>query len=112
MKAAIQKSWISGLLAALAASLCCIAPVLAIFGGISGAATYFNWIESYRPYLIAITIVVFAFAWYQQLVVAPGKQEDCCDPANRSFWRSKKFLLIVTLFSAVLMAFPYYSALF
>ena len=112
MKVAIQKSWISGVLTALAASLCCISPLLTIFGGITGAANYFNWIEPYRPYLIGITVLAFAFAWYQQLVVIPLKQEDCCEPANRSFWQSKKFLLIITLFSAVLITFPYYSSLF
>lgn len=112
MKEATQKGWIGGIIAAIAASLCCIAPLLAIFGGLSGAATYFNWIAPYRPYLIGITVLVFAFAWYQQLVVMPKKEKDCCVPASRSFWQSKKFLLIVTLFAAVLTAFPYYSALF
>lgn len=112
MSTTIQKSWIGGILAALAASLCCIAPLLAIFGGISGAATYFNWVEPYRPYIIAITILIFAFAWYQKLAIAPQKQEDCCEPTKPSFWQSKKFLLIVTLFSGVLIAFPYYSSLF
>lgn len=107
-----MKSWITGSIAAIAASLCCIAPLLAIFGGLSGAATYFNWIAPYRPYLIGITILVFAFAWYQQLVVAPKKEEDCCAPASRTFWQSKRFLLIVTVFAVVLTAFPYYSALF
>lgn len=112
MKAVIHKSWISGVLAALAASLCCIAPLLAIFGGISGAATYFNWIEPYRPYIIGITILVFAFAWYQQLTIAPKRQDDCCEIAKSSFWQSKKFLLMITLFSGALIAFPYYSSLF
>jgi copper chaperone CopZ len=112
MSVNIQKNWIGGLLAALAASLCCIAPLLAIFGGISGAATYFNWIEPYRPYIIGLTILIFAVVWYQQLVVVPRGQEDCCEPAKRSFWKSKRFLFIVTLFSGALIAFPYYSSFF
>jgi mercuric ion transport protein len=112
MKVTVQKSWIGGAVAAIAASLCCIAPLLAIFSGLSGAATYFNWIAPYRPYLIGITVLVFAFAWYQQLVVAPKKEKDCCTPANRSFWQSKKFLLIVTAFAALLTAYPYYSTIF
>jgi len=112
MKLVGRKSWIGGVLAALAASLCCIAPLLAIFGGLSGAATYFNWIEPYRPYIIGITILIFAFAWYQQLVVRSRKQDDCCAPAKRSFWQSKKFLLIDTLLSGALVAFPYYSSIF
>lgn len=112
MKQAVHKGWIGGVIAAIAASLCCIAPLLAIFGGLSGAATSFNWIAPYRPYLIGITVLIFAFAWYQQLVVTPKKEQDCCAPASRTFWQSKKFLLIVTVFAAVLTAFPYYSTIF
>lgn len=112
MSTVLQKSWIGGVLAALAASLCCIAPLLAVFGGIGGAATYFNWIAPYRPYMIGLTVLIFAVAWYRQLIVILRDKKDCCVPARRSFWQSKKFLLIVTLFSAVLMAFPYYSSLF
>lgn len=112
MNSAIRKGWISGLLAALAASLCCIAPLLAVFGGISGAATYFNWVEPLRPYIIGITVLIFAVAWYEKLVIAPRQENDCCNPAINSFWQSKKFLLVVTLFSVVLIAFPYYSPLF
>ncbi len=112
MKNAIRKSWISGILAAIAASLCCIAPLLAVFGGISGAATYFNWMEPFRPYMIGLTILIFAIIWYQQLATTQGQQVDCCEPEKRSFWQSKKFLLIVTLCSGMLIAFPYYSSLF
>ena len=112
MKNAIQKSWLGGILAAIAASLCCIAPLLAVFGGISGAATYFNWMEPFRPYMIGLTILIFAIIWYQQLATRQGQQGDCCEPVKRSFWQSKKFLLIVTLCSGMLIAFPYYSSLF
>jgi mercuric ion transport protein len=107
-----MKSWFGGVIAAIAASLCCIAPLLAIIGGLSGAATYFNWIAPYRTYLIGITVVVFAFAWYEQLAVVPKIEKDCCEHASRSFWQSKKFLLIITMFAAVLTAFPYYSGIF
>ena len=112
MKATLQRGWIGGLLTAFAASLCCIAPTLAIFGGISGAATYFNWIEPYRPYIIGLTVLIFAVAWYRQLAIVIEDKKDCCVPAKRSFWQTKKFLLIVTLFSGLLIAFPYYSSLF
>lgn len=60
-----SKGWVAGLLTAVAASLCCITPVLAFLGGASGLASSFSWIEPYRPYLIGLTIAVFAFAWYQ-----------------------------------------------
>jgi nicotinamide riboside transporter PnuC len=83
------KSWIAGIIAAIAASLCCITPVLAFLGGASGLASSFSWIEPYRPYLIGLTIAIFAFAWYQKL--KPQKKVDCdCEEDNtKSFWQSK-----------------------
>ena len=57
----------AGLLTAITASLCCITPVLALIAGTSGIASTFSWIEPFRPYLIGLTILVLAFAWYQKL---------------------------------------------
>ena len=57
----------AGLLTAIAASLCCITPVLALVAGTSGLASTFSWLEPYRPYLIGLTILVLGFAWYQKL---------------------------------------------
>lgn len=107
-----SKSWVAGIFAAVAASLCCITPVLAFLGGASGLASSFSWIEPFRPYLIGLTIAVFAFAWYQKL--KPQKQVDCdCEADNKkSFWQSKSFLAIVTVFAGLLIAFPYYAKIF
>ncbi len=104
-----NKSWIAGVIAAFTASLCCITPVLAFLGGASGLASSFSWIEAYRPYLIGLTVLVFAFAWYQKL--KPKKQVDCdCEADNKkSFWQSKLFLGIVTVIATSLIAFPYYA---
>jgi mercuric ion transport protein len=62
-----NKGWVAGLLTAVAASLCCITPVLALLGGASGLASSFSWMEPFRPFLIGLTVLVFAFAWYQKL---------------------------------------------
>jgi mercuric ion transport protein len=107
-----NKGWVTGLFAALAASLCCITPVLVLLGGASGLASSFSWIEPFRPYFIGLTILVFAFAWLQKL--RPQKQLDCdCEVDNKkSFWQSKAFLGIVTVVSAVLITFPYYAKAF
>jgi mercuric ion transport protein len=106
-----NKTWISGLIAALAASLCCIAPLIAVLGGISGIASAFSWVEPFRPYLTGFTIVVFAFAWYQQLRKKNVLPENCeCNGKREPFLKSQKFLLAVTLLSALLIAFPYYSS--
>ncbi len=107
-----SKGWVAGLLTAIVASLCCITPVLALLGGASGLASSFSWIEPFRPYFIGLTVLVFAFAWYQKLI--PQKQVDCdCEADNKkSFWQSKSFLGIVTAVAALLIAFPYYSKTF
>ena len=107
-----NKGWLTGLFAAIAASLCCITPILALLGGAGGLASSFSWIEPYRPYLMGLTIAVFALAWYQKL--KPNKQVDCeCEPDNKiSFWQSKLFLAIVTVISILLLTFPFYAKLF
>ena len=99
----------AGLLAALAASLCCITPLLAVVGGLGGAASSFAWLEPYRLYLVALTVAVLGFAWYRQLRPAPAA--DCCTvPAKRSVLQSTGFLAAVTGLAALLLAFPYYGA--
>ncbi|UQD56530.1 mercuric transport protein MerTP [Flavobacterium sp. K5-23] len=102
----------AGLLTAITASLCCITPVLALIAGTSGLASTFSWIEPFRPYLIGLTILVLAFAWYQKL--KPQKEIDCeCETDEKpKFTQSKTFLGIVTVFTIVMLAFPYYSGIF
>jgi len=107
-----RKSWVAGLLTAVAASLCCTTPILALLGSASGLASSFSWIEPFRPYLIGLTILVFAFEWYQKL--KPQKQVDCnCEAGNKkSFWQSKSFLGIVTVVAGLLISFPTYAKAF
>lgn len=111
----------AGLLTAVAASLCCITPVLALISGAGGIASTFSWMESLRPYLIGFTILILAFAWYQKLKTRDIEEIQCdCEtddlPAGKagkpSFLQTKKFLGIVTVFALVMMAFPYYSSVF
>lgn len=112
----------TGIVTAIAASLCCITPVLALIAGASGAASTFSWIEPARPYLIGITIIVLGFAWYQKLKPRSKEEIDCAcedDDLSRtsgrekpSFWQSKKFLAIVTVFAGLMLAFPLYADVF
>lgn len=110
----------AGVLSAIAASLCCITPVLALIAGSSGIASTFSWIEPARPYLIGVAVLVLGFAWYQKLKPKTKEEVECeCEPARPaggedkpSFWQSKMFLAIVTIFAALMIAFPYYSKIF
>jgi copper chaperone CopZ len=102
----------TGIITAIAASLCCVTPVLALIAGTSGIASTFSWIEPFRPYLIGLTILVLGFAWYQKL--KPQKEIDCeCETDEKpKFIQSKTFLGIITAFAIIMLAFPYYSGIF
>jgi len=103
-----------GVVTAIAASLCCITPVLALISGVAGAASTFSWMEPIRPYLLGITILVLAFAWYQKLKprTAEEIQCDCDEDEKKPFMQTKTFLGIVTVFAVLMMAFPYYGDIF
>ncbi len=102
----------TGLFTAIAASLCCITPVLALIAGTSGIASTFSWLEPFRPYFIGLTILVLGFAWFQKL--KPKKQIDCeCEINEKpNFMQTKSFLGIITVMAALLLSFPLYAHIF
>lgn len=109
-----SKSAGAGLFAAIVASLCCITPVFSLLAGIGGIAATFSWMEPLRPYLIVLTIGILAFAWYQKLKPRTAEEIACaCEEDEKpSFWQSKKFLGMVTVFAGLMLAFPTYSHIF
>jgi mercuric ion transport protein len=106
--------WIgAGLLTAFFASLCCIAPILSLIGGLSGLASNFSFLEPLRPYFIGATFLTLSVAWYQKLKSQESEKDCACDPEVKlSFFQSKKFLALITSFALVMLAFPYYSGSF
>lgn len=104
----------AGVLSAIAASLCCITPVIALLAGSSSIAANFAWIEPARPYLIGLSIAVLTFAWYVKLKPSKNTNMDCnCETTKKSsFLQSKAFLSIVTVFAILMMTFPMYAKVF
>jgi len=103
----------ASILSAVAASLCCITPVLTLISGASGVASTLSWMEPFRPYLIGITILVLAFAWYQKLKPRTAEEIQCdCQYEKKPFMQTKTLLGIVTVFAFIMMAFPYYGHIF
>ena len=102
----------AGFFTAVAASLCCFTPILALVAGTSGIASAFSWLEPMRPYFIGLTVLIIGFAWYQKLKTK--KPIDCnCDTEEKpKFVNSKMFLGIITLFTFLMLSFPYYSNIF
>ncbi len=117
-KTASEKKWIgAGMLAAIAASLCCITPVLAVLGGLGGIASTFSWLDPLRPYLIGFTAIVLGYAFYNAYKPKTDSDLECaCEddegPAKKNLINSKKFLWIVTGVSILMFAFPSYSHIF
>ncbi len=110
-----EKKWIgAGLLAAIAASLCCITPVLAVLGGLGGVASSFSFLEPLRPYLIGLTVIVLGFAFYKAYKPQSKEEIECAceEDEKKSFLNSKTFLWVVTGVSILMFSFPSYSHIF
>ncbi|MBA3770777.1 MAG: mercuric transport protein MerTP, partial [Blastocatellia bacterium] len=100
-----------GVFAATASALCCITPVIAMLGGISGIAATFSWVEPFRPYLIGVTVLALGFAWFQKL--KPQAEIDCaCDHDKPRFFQGKTFLGLTTVVAILMLTFPSYSSIF
>jgi len=113
IKSSVTFTW-AGVLSGIAASLCCITPVVALLAGSSSIAAGFSWIEPARPYLIGLSVAVLSFAWYLKLkpVKAIDANCDCETTTKSSFFQSKAFLGLVTGFVLLMMAFPLYAKMF
>ena len=100
----------AGIIAALAASACCITPVLVLVAGLSGAASSMSWMEPLRPVFIGITLVVLGFAWYRKFAKRYKIACACENDNKSSFLHTKKFLGLATVLAIMFLAFPYYAS--
>ncbi len=99
----------ASLAAAVAASLCCILPIVFVLlgVGVAGAAGFF---ATWRPLLLGITFVLLGLGFY----FAYRKPREVCEPGsackqptvNRA---GRLWLWIATVFVILFVAFPYYS---
>jgi copper chaperone CopZ len=103
----------TGLVAAFAASLCCIAPLLAIVSGATGVLAGFAWFAPLRPYLIGVSALALAAAWYVHLRPTPAAAAcDCpADEVKRPLLQSRGFLGAVTVLAIILLAVPSLASL-
>lgn len=92
----------------------CAVPLLS-FIGVSGATlSKFSWLDKFQPYLIGLTILSLGYGFYQ--AYRPAKKQNCddagceCPPTKRSFFKSKSFLWIATIFCLFLWTYPLFSS--
>jgi mercuric ion transport protein len=103
-----------GILGALAASSCCILPLVLFSVGVSGA-----WIGNltqlapYQPYFIAATIVCLGYGYwlvYRASEVACGDGEACARPMSNRI--VKLGLILATVLVVVAIGFDFLAPLF
>ena len=106
---------IGGVAAAIAASLCCVGPLVLVILGIGGA-----WIanlaalEPYRPFFLGIGVVFMVLA-YRKIYRAPAAQACtpgslCALPQTNRVYKMLFWMVAVLMLLAI--AFPYIAPLF
>lgn len=110
MQTSTKQLWAS-VLAAIAASLCCVAPLVLLALGISGAwISHLTALEAYRPIFIGVMLIFIALA-YRQIYIVPARcaaREACADP--RLLRRQRQIFWTVVAGLAALTTFPWYAA--
>jgi len=111
MQIATKQLWGSAL-AAIVGSLCCVAPLVLITLGISGAwISRLTALEPYRPIFIGVTLIFLGLA-FRQLYIVPtrcAQGEVCANPRLQR--RQRQIFWVVVVGLAALIAFPWYAPL-
>lgn len=102
----------ASIIAAGVASLCCIGPLVAVGLGVGtfGASALF---ESLRPYLLGLTALLLAGAFYLSYRKVPDAEcaDGSCAPPPEKKRKQRELLWLSTAAVAVLATFPHYSGL-
>ncbi len=99
--------------AAVAASACCIGPVVFSLLGAGALSAASTRLEPYRPWFIGTTVALLGGAFYAAYRPVPANaacEDGTCAPTSR---RTAKILVwIAAVLAAVLVTFPYYIGYF
>ena len=108
-KSISTSSWqgMFALMAAIGASLCCVAPLVLLSLGIGGAwVSTLTTMEPLRPFFILLSLLFIGLG-YRQIYIIPNRcaeKASCAIPniAYRQrlmFWLSSAFILILLIFT-------------
>jgi mercuric ion transport protein len=103
-----------GLLGALAASSCCILPLVLFSLGVSGAwIGNFTRLAPYQPYFIAATLGFIGYGYwlvYQSSKLACADGAACARPLSN--WLVKTGLILATILVMAALGFDFLAPLF
>lgn len=104
---------LGGLAAALAASLCCVGPLVLVMLGLGGA-----WIgslaalEPYRPFFLGLGVIFLFFAYRKLYPKAITCSADAVCAKPRTQRLSKGLFWLVAGLMLIALTFPYLAPLF
>lgn len=107
-----HRSLYAAALAAVGASLCCVAPLVLLALGIGGAwVGSLTALEPYRPLFIAIT-GLFLWLAFRKLYLASPQCAPGASCAVPTTLRNQRIIFwVVTAMLTALLSFPYYAGL-
>lgn len=103
----------ASVLAAVGASLCCVAPLALLAMGIGG-----SWIanlarfEPLRPVFTALTVLLLGLAWSRTYRKADNCGSGACPTDSLPQQRQRQIFWLVAVPSVILLAFPWFAPLF
>lgn len=102
-----MKAVVGSVVAAAAASACCLGPVVFSFLGAGALGAASTRLEPYRPWFLALTAVLLGMGFIAAYRRQPAACSDgSCAPSSRRTARIMLWLAIV--FVGLLATFPYY----
>ena len=107
-----RSALLGGVLGAVGASLCCVAPLALVSVGIGGAwISSLTRLEPFRPIFVLATVAFFGLAYWKLYRSPEGclPDEACADPRVRR--RQRAIFWTMLLFAAPLLAFPWFAPL-
>ncbi|MBI2835807.1 MAG: mercury transporter MerT [Acidobacteria bacterium] len=103
-----MKVVVGSVVAAVAASACCLGPVLLTMIGAGALGAAATSLERYRPVLLGLTVALLASAFV--VTYRPGREvcaaDGTCAPSTTR--RAKIVLWAATVLVVLLATFPYY----
>ncbi len=108
-----RSSLVAGSLAAVGASLCCVAPLVLLSLGIGGAwIANLTALEPYRPALIGVTLLFLALAFRKLYLVPQTCVPDAPCADTSVIARQRVIFWMVALLLLALLAVPWVAQFF
>jgi len=105
-----MKAVVASVASAMAASACCIGPVVAAVLGAGAIGAASTRLEPYRPWLLGLTVMLLGVGFRSAYRREPECVDDTCTPTSRGTARVVLWVSVVVV--GLLAAFPYYMKWF